>query len=65
MRRKETYHDGVDEGVDKDKHPDRWRHVADASPHAKHCSCMVIGLQQTALFPLGQDDEGVYDFVEL
>lgn len=60
-----SYHQSVDEGVDKDKHPDRGGHVADTSPHAQHSACVVVGLQSCASLALCDDDASVDDLVEL
>lgn len=58
-------HESVDEGVDQDKDPDGNGHVANASPHAKHGTSVVVGLESRAVLALSEDDEGVQDFVEL
>lgn len=57
-------HDGVDQGVENDKDPDWWRGESNSGPHGEHCTCVVVGLQKGGLLALGQDDEGVDDFVE-
>lgn len=55
----------MDAGVDKSKHPDRCGHVAHTGPHAHHGASMVVSLQRGAKLALGQDDEGIEDFIEL
>lgn len=60
----ETYHQGVDKGVDENEHPDRSRHVAHASPHAEHSTSVMVGLESRAELALGEDDEGIEDLVE-
>jgi hypothetical protein len=55
----------VDERVDKDKHPDRRGHVTDASPHAQHGACVVVGLESCASLALCDNDHGVDNLVEL
>lgn len=60
-----TNHQGVNQGVDPHEHPNGRAHEADASPHAEHCTGVVVGLQSGAALALGDDDEGVQDFVEL
>lgn len=54
----------MDEAVDKDKHPDRWTHVTNSSPHAKHRSTVVVCLQSLTPPTLGNDDSGVQDLIE-
>ena len=39
-----THHDRVQERVDEDEHPDWWRHIANAGPHAQHSPSMMKGL---------------------
>lgn len=51
--------------IDKDKHPNRRRHVAHTGPHAHHGASMVVSLESRAQTALGEDDEGVEDLVEL
>lgn len=55
----------MDERVDEDEDPDGSRHVAHAGPHAHHGAGMVVGLEGGAELPLGEDDEGIQDLVEL
>lgn len=55
----------MDTRVDKDEHPDGRRHVAHTSPHTHHSTGMVVRLERGTHFPLGEDDEGVENLVEL
>lgn len=55
----------MDERVKEDEDPDRYRHEADARPHAQHGTSVVIGLQSRAELALCEDDESVKDLVEL
>lgn len=55
----------MDERVDQNKYPDGSRHVTHTSPHAKHGTGVMVGLQGRAEFALGEDNEGVQNFVKL
>jgi hypothetical protein len=55
----------VNARVDQDKHPNRRRHIANASPHAQHGTRVVISLQSGAALPLGENDGGIENLVEL
>jgi len=51
--------------VDKNEHPDWWRHVPNSRPHAHHSSSMVVGLQSRASLSLRQDDNSIQNLVKL
>jgi hypothetical protein len=55
----------MDSGVDQGEHPDGRRHVAHASPHGQHGTCVVVLLEGEGTLALGKDDGRVEDFVEL
>lgn len=40
----DSYHDAVDERVEKAEDPDRSSHKADTAPHGEHSTGMVVGL---------------------
>ena len=54
----------MDTGVNLNEHPDRWRHVAHASPHRQHSTSMVVLLKSRAALSFDQNDRCVKDFVE-
>lgn len=60
-----TYHHSVNTRVDLNEHPDRWGHVAHASPHGKHSTGVVVLLEGRATLSLDQNNDGVEDLVEL
>lgn len=60
-----TDHHSMNARVDEDKHPNGRRHVTHASPHTHHGTGVVVCLERGAQLALGQDDEGVEDFIEL
>ncbi len=55
----------MDAGVQEAEQPDRWSHVAHTSPHAHHCTSVMVGLEGGRLFALGENDNGVNDLVKL
>lgn len=61
----EAYHDRVNEGVEQNENPDRWRHISNTGPHAQHSTSVMVGLQETALLALRDDDQCVDHLVEL
>lgn len=41
------------------------RNIPDTSPHADHCTRVMVSLQETALFALGNDNSSINNFIEL
>lgn len=39
--------------------------IPNTSPHANHCTSMMVGLQETTLFALGNDNSRIDNFIEL
>lgn len=55
----------MDERVEEAEDPDGRGHVTNTTPHSQHSSRVVVGLERRAHLALGENDQGVEDFVEL
>ena len=59
-----AHHDRVQERIDKDEHPNWWRHVTNPGPHAQHSASMMERLEYRAFLAFGEDDCGIEHLVE-